>query len=72
MKLTENENSFLVKDIMFKKNNFSSFQRNFSKNSQERIINNDFSIKFGKKIIIFGSYIDATNFSKFFNQNQEK
>ena len=72
IKLIENKNSFLVKDMIFKRNSLFSFQEILVKTHKKGKINNDFSIKFGKKIVIFGSYIDATNFSQFFNQKSVK
>ena len=61
---------FLVKDMMFKRNSLISFQEILVKTHKKGKINNDFSIKLGKKIVIFGSYIDATNFLSSSIRNQ--
>ena len=59
----EKNNSINISNLKFKDNNFESF-----KTMNVSTKNNNFSIKWDKKIIIKGSSFDATNLPKFLNQ----
>ena len=63
----EKNNSFLIKGLRFKKENFVSFQEIKVETS-----NNDFLIKSGKKIFIKGSKFDANNLGKFLSKQNGK
>ena len=64
---TEEGNSINIKDLIFKKNYYSSFK-------MVKVVtpNNDFTIKKEKKISIKGNKFDATNLAKFFNKQNGK
>ena len=63
----EEGNSINIKDLIFKKNYYSSFK-------MVKVVtpNNDFTIKKEKKISIKGNKFDATNLAKFFNKQNGK
>ena len=56
LNFSEKNNSIKIKDLNFKDNKFFSF-----KNIEVRMMNNDFIIEKGKKIVIKGTKFDATN-----------
>ena len=56
LNFSEENNSINIKDLIFKDNKFFSF-----KNIEVRMMNNDFIIEKGKKIVIKGTKFDATN-----------
>ena len=70
--LIENKNSIFIKDLKFKNDNFHSLKKISVKTHKNGEKNNDFSLKFGSKILINGLIIDATNLSKFLNKNSQK
>ena len=70
--MIENKNSIFIKDLKFKNDNFHSLKKISVKTHKNGEKNNDFSLKFGSKILINGLIIDATNLSKFLNKNSQK
>ena len=72
LNLSEGNNSILIEDIRFNKNQFLSLKNISIKTSKDGKINNNFHIIFGKKITIKGSNFDATNLPKILNQKQTK
>ena len=68
----EGRNQINVEGLKFKKNKFVSLKKISVKTSKDNKINNQFSILYGKKIIIKGKLFDATNLPKFFNQKKGK
>ena len=66
--LTEGNNSFIIEDIQFDKDKFSSLKKISVKTFKNKKINNDFYISYGKKIFIEGTQIDAINLPKIFNK----
>ena len=65
---TEGDNLISIKDIKFEKNKFLSLKNISVKTSKDGEINNDFSITYGKKILVNGSQFDASNLPKILNQ----
>lgn len=72
IKLKDGSNSILVEGVDFDKNKFLSFKKILVKTFKKGKKNNDFSITYGKKIIIKGSNFDARNLPKFFNRKTEQ
>ncbi len=72
IKLTERNNSISVEGARFSKNKFLSLSKIIVKTNKDGKINNDFSILYGKKILIKGSQFDATNLSKVINKKTNK
>ena len=68
----ENKNQILLDTLVLKKEKFSSLKKVSAKTFDGNFKNNDFSIFFGKKIIIKGSSFDATNLPKIFGQETKK
>ncbi len=65
--LSENENFILIKDMKFDKQKFSSLGQMKVKTTLNNKINNNFEIKYGKKIDIIGSKFDASNLPEILN-----
>ncbi|MDC0937737.1 hypothetical protein OAR56_01905 [Pelagibacteraceae bacterium] len=63
--LINGKNSILVENMIFNKNNFSSLKKISVQTNIDGKKNNDFSITYGKKIVINGTQFDATNLPKF-------
>ncbi len=72
IKLKEDKNLISIEGVKLKKNKFYSFEKISIKTFNNQKKNNDFIITSGKKISIKGSDFDAINFSKTFNQKQDK
>ena len=68
----ESENSIVIEDLKLKKQQFKSLKNITVKTRLDKKFNNDFIIKFGKKISINGSHFDATNFLKSLNDNSDQ
>ena len=68
----ENKNQILLDTLVLKKEKFSSLKKVSAKTFDGNFKNNDFSIFFGKKIIIKGSSFDASNLPKIFGQETKK
>ena len=66
--LIEGDNSFSIKDLKLNKNKFLSLKELSVKTVKDKQKNNDFSIAFGKKILIKGKQFDAINLPKILNQ----
>ena len=64
--LNKEKDSIKILDLKFKKDSLLSF-----KSIDVKTANNDFSIKFDKKIIIKGKKFDATNLPKFISKQNE-
>ena len=65
--LSENENFILIKDMKLDKQKFSSLGQMKVKTTLNNKINNNFEIKYGKKIDIIGSKFDASNLPEILN-----
>jgi hypothetical protein len=70
--LSDNSNLIFVEDLKLDKKNFLSFKSILVKTIKDGKINNDFSVLFGKKIVIKGSKFDASNLPKFLNLKASK
>ena len=68
----ESENSIVIEDLKLRKQQFESLKNITVKTRLDKKFNNDFIIKFGKKISINGSHFDATNFLKSLNDNSDQ
>lgn len=67
LNLEEGKNLIIIEGLQFQKNKFSTFKK-----IKVKTTNNEFFIENKKKIQIKGNKFDATNFAKFFsNQNSE-
>ncbi len=65
--LKDKENSIIINNLEIYKGNFSSIKKMKVKTS-----NNNFTISYGKKIIIKGDSFDATKFFKFVKEKRKK
>ena len=70
--LIEKKNSIVIEDLKLKNNNLLSFKKISVKTNKSGKINNNFSILFGKKIIIKGSQFDASNLPKILNEKNNR
>ena len=70
--LTERDNLIDITDLKFNNNKFLSFKKILVKTIKNGKKNNDFSILYGKKILINGSQFDASNLHKILNQKNIK
>ena len=68
----EKINSILAKDVKFKKGKFLSFKNIYIKTNKNGKKNNDFSVFYGKKIVIKGTNFDASYLPKLFNKKKTK
>ena len=68
----ESENSIVIEDIKLRKQQFESLKSITVKTKLDKKLNNDFTIKFAKKISINGSHFDATNFLKSLNDSTDQ
>ena len=69
---SESENSIVIEDLKLRKQQFESLKNITVKTRLDKKFNNDFIIKFGKKISINGSHFDATNFLKSLNDSSDQ
>ena len=67
----ENKNNLIFKNLKIKKNQLSSFKQIQIKTFKEDKLNNEFSINFGKSIVVKGTKYDATNLNKILNQKKK-
>ena len=67
----ENKNNFIFKNLKIKKNQLLSFKQIQIKTFKEEKLNNEFSINFGKSIVVKGTKYDATNLNKILNQKKK-
>ena len=70
--LIEKKNSIVIEDLKLKNNDLLSFKKSSVKTNKSGKINNNFSISFGKKIIIKGSQFDASNLPKILNEKNNR
>ena len=70
--LEEEKNYIRINDIKFEKGKFSSLEKIEVKTNKNGTINNNFTILFGKKILIKGSKFDATNLSQILYRKTDK
>ena len=66
----EGKNSIVVNDLKFKNGKFSNLKKATIKTFSENVLNNDFTILFGKKIEIKGNKFDASNLPKILLQEK--
>ena len=64
LNLIEENNSIFINDIKIDKNKLLSFKKITFKTNKNGKKNNDFSILYGKKVVINGSQFDASNLPK--------
>ena len=67
----EDKNYIRINDIKFEKGKFSNLGKIEVKTNKNGTINNNFTILFGKKILIKGSKFDATNLSQILIQKTD-
>ena len=68
----EGKSSFLLESIKFSKEKFSSFKNISVRTFKNKRVNNDFTISYGKQIIIKGTQFDASNLAKFLKNKNSK
>ena len=68
----EGKNSIVINDLKFQKSKFSNLKKASIKTFSENILNNDFTILFGKKIEIRGNKFDARNLPKILAQKKNE
>ena len=66
----QGKNSIVINDLKFQKGIFSNLKKASVKTFSKKILNNDFKILFGDKIVIEGNKFDASNLPKFINQKK--
>ena len=64
----EGKNQILISGLSFKKGNLSSLEKISVKTQKDNKINNDFSLSYGKQILINGTHFDARNIPKILNK----
>jgi len=72
IELSEGKNLVLINDVKFKNQKLISLKNIKIKTYDSDIINNDFLIKYGKKIFISGKNFDARNLPKVLNRENKK
>lgn len=72
LNLAEANNLISIKDLQFNKEKFYSLKKISVKTNKDGKINNNFSISYGKKILIQGDQFDARNLPKFFKKKTKK
>ena len=70
--LAEANNLISIKDLQFNKDKFYSLKKILVKTYKDEKINNDFSISYGKKILIQGNQFDASNLPKLLDKKMKK
>jgi hypothetical protein len=68
----EDSNQIFAEDIKFNKGKFTSFKKLVVKTKNNGRVNNDFSIMYGKKILINGNQFDASNLPKILSEETKK
>ena len=66
----EGENSIIIEDLELRKGKFLNLKKVSIKTFDKQILNNDFTISLGNKIIIAGDKFDASNLPKVINQKK--
>ncbi len=69
LKYSENKNIIEIEKLKINKKNFISLKSIKIKTFDNNILNNDFEVKFGKKINIKGKKFDARQLNKYFSSN---
>ena len=72
IKFSEGKNLVLIDDVKLKNQKFISFKKVKIKTYESEKMNNDFLIKYGKKIFISGKSFDARNLPKVLNRKNKK
>ncbi len=67
----EGNNSMIIEDLKLQKGKFLNLKKVSIKTFDEQILNNDFTILLGNKIIITGNKFDASNLIKIINQKEK-
>ena len=72
-KINYSEKNTLIQgsDIKLRDNKLLSFNKIIVRTEMDGVKNNDFSLSFGKKVMIKGKSLDASNLSKFFKQKND-
>ena len=68
---SEKNTSIQGSDIKLRDNKLLSFNKVIVRTEVDGVKNNDFSLSFGKKVMIKGRSFDASNLSKFFEQKND-
>jgi len=68
----EDNNQIFAEDIKFNRGKFTSFKKLVVKTKNNGRVNNDFSIMYGKKILINGNQFDASNLPKILSEETKK
>ena len=68
----EDSNQIFAEDIKFNRGKFTSFKKLVVKTKNNGRVNNDFSIMYGKKILINGNQFDASNLPKILSEETKK
>ena len=68
IKISENKNFIDINNLKIKNNTLASLEEIKVKTYVEKNLSNDFTINFGKTIIIKGNKFDAQNLNKFFSR----
>ena len=68
---SEKNTSIQGSDIKLRDNKLLSFNKVIVRTEVDGVKNNDFSLSFGKKVMIKGRAFDASNLSKFFEQKND-
>ena len=68
---SEKNTSIQGSDIKLRDNKLLSFNKVIVRTEVDGVKNNDFSLSFGKKVMIKGRSFDASNLSKFFKQKND-
>ncbi len=66
----EGKSSIVINDLKFLKGKFLNLKKISIKTFSEKILNNDFTILFGKTIVIKGNKFDASNLPKILTQKK--
>ena len=72
LNFVEGNNVILINGIKFDNNKFTTLKKISIKTNKNNKKNNDFSINYGKKILIKGTHFDATNLPKILNKNKKE
>ena len=69
--LVEGKNNILIEDLKLHKDKILSLKKIIVKTHKDGKINNNFSVSYGKDILIKGEQFDASNLPKFIKQNSK-
>ncbi len=68
--MRQDKNEISIKNLIVKNNTLSSFENVYIKTFKNNELNNDFKIRYSKKIEIKGSKYDASNLTKFLTKKR--